>query len=135
MVGGDVFEIIANKTYPADHGQCSAIARKERDENYRPSLSTHLKNMDCYDVIFLGSPIWWYTVASPVVTFLSEYNFSGKTIAPFVTHGGGGISRCITDIMKLCPQSTVLDGLEVYGRSGQSMQNEVSMWLRKIGVE
>ncbi len=70
----------------------------------------------------------------PVATFLSEYDFSGKTIAPFCTHEGSRLGRGIMDITKLCPQSTILDGLAVRGRDVKNAQNEVSEWLHKIGM-
>jgi flavodoxin len=68
----------------------------------------------------------------PVATFLSEYDFSGKTIVPFCTHEGSRLGRSVTDIKELCPQSTILDGLAVRGRDVKNAQNEVSEWLREL---
>jgi len=69
-----------------------------------------------------------------VATFLSEYDFSGKTVVPFCTNGGSGLGRSVTDITKLCPQSTILDGLAVRGGDVNNAQNEVSEWLRQLGT-
>jgi len=63
---------------------------------------------------------------------LSEYDFSGKTIVPFCTHEGSGPGRSVSDISKLCPKSTLLDGVAIWGRDAKSAQNEVSEWLHKI---
>jgi flavodoxin len=60
--------------------------------------------------------------------------FSGKAIVPFCTHGGSGLGRSVTDITRLCPQSTILDGLAVRGRDVKNAQNEVSRWLRELGI-
>jgi flavodoxin len=74
-------------------------------------------------------------MAAPVKTFLSEYDFSGKTIVPFCTHGGSGLGRSITDIAALCPHSTILDGLAVWGKNAKTAQNDVSAWVRRIKVK
>ena len=69
-----------------------------------------------------------------VAAFLSEYDFSGKTIVPFCKYEGSRLGQSVTDITKLCPQSTILDGLASLGRDIKNAQNEVSKWLRKIGM-
>jgi flavodoxin len=63
---------------------------QELDSGYKPALKTKINNIKSYDIVFIGYPIWWGTFAAPVKTFLSEYDFSGKTIVPFCTHGGSG---------------------------------------------
>ena len=74
-----------------------------------------MKNIGKFDLIFIGSPNWYSTIAPPVVTFLSEYDFSGKRVIPFISHGGGGKARCITDLKKMIPEATVLKEIVVYG--------------------
>jgi flavodoxin len=91
--------------------------------------------MPSYDVIFLGYPNWYGTMPMPVFTFLEEYNLSGKTIVPFCTHEGSGLGRSVTDIRKMCPQSTVLEGLAIRGSDVKDAQNEVTGWLRDIGMK
>ena len=77
---------------------------------------------------------WWNTIAPPVATFLSEYDLAGKTIVPFCTHGGGGLGNIGKDIAKLCPQSTVLSSLEIYGSGGVGAQASVRAWLSRVGI-
>ena len=84
-----------------------------------------------YDVIILGTPVWWYTMASPVKTFLKENNTSGKTIIPFCTHGGGGASSTFTDMAKLAPEAKVLEGFEVYERGDNKTDEQITEWLSK----
>ncbi len=133
-VGGDIFEIVPVDPYPRDYDEVVEQARKELGEDYRPPLKTNVENIDSYDVIFVGYPNWWGTVPQPVATFLSGYDLSGKAIAPFCTHEGSGLGRSIMDIEKLCPQSTVLNGLAVRGSNVNTAQTQVSDWLRNIGM-
>jgi flavodoxin len=134
MTEGDVLRIDTLNSYPEDYTETTDVAKKEQYDNARPELSSHVENMDSYTVIFLGYPNWWRTMPMPVFTFLEEYDFSGKTIIPFCTHEGSGLGHSEKDIAKLCPQSTILDGLAVRGRDLKNAQNEVSKWLRKIGM-
>jgi flavodoxin len=133
-IGGDIFEIVPVDPYPRDYDAVVEQARKELDKDYRPRLKTKVENMGSYNVVFVGSPNWWGTIPRPVATFLSEYDFSRKTIVPFCTHEGSRLGRTVTDITKLCPQSTVLDGLAVRGSDVKSAQDKVSGWLQEIGM-
>ena len=134
MTEGDVFRIDTVSSYPVDYTETTEVAQRELRENARPELSGHVENMDSYNVIFLGYPSWWGTIPMPVASFLSEYDLSGKTIAPFCTHEGSRLGRSVTDITKLCPHSTIRDGLAVWGRDVENARYEVSGWLRKIGI-
>ena len=84
MIEGDIFRIDTVNSYPADYRETTEVAKKEQHENARPELSNHVKNMDSYNVIFLGYPNWYGTMPMLMFTFLEEYDFSGKTIIPFV---------------------------------------------------
>lgn len=132
--GGDIFEIQPVKPYPEEYQKVLDQAKEEINSNYKPDLKTKVENIDSYDVIFIGSPNWYSTIAPPVSKFLSEYNLSGKTVVPFITHGGGGLAQCVTAITALCPNSTILDALVVSGSSVKSSQNEVSEWLRELKI-
>ncbi len=134
-VGGDIFEIVPVDPYPRDYDEVVEQARKELSKEYRPNLKTKVENMKSYNVVFVGYPIWWGTIPMPVATFLSEYDFSGKTIVPFCTHEGSGLGRSAMDIKQLCPQPTVLDGLAVRGRDIKKAQNEVTGWLRELEMQ
>jgi len=134
-VGGDIFEIVTVDPYPTDYDEVVEQARKELREDYRPRLKTKVENMESYKVVFVGYPNWWGTIPRPVAAFLSEYDFSGRTIAPFCTHEGSRLGRSVTDIKELRPQSTILDGLAVRGRNVKKVQNEVSEWVYRIGMK
>lgn len=134
MTGCDVFRIDTVKSYPKDYSATTNVAKKELNDNARPELSSHVENMDFYNVIFLGYPNWWGTMPMPVFTFLEEYDFSGKTIVPFCTHEGSGLGRSEKDIAKLCPKATLLKGLAVHGSRVNAAKKDVTDWLNKIGM-
>ncbi|MFA6078231.1 MAG: flavodoxin [Candidatus Omnitrophota bacterium] len=134
IVGGDIFEIQSVEPYPGDYNAVVDQARKELDSGFRPALRTNLENMGSYDIIFIGYPNWWGTFPAPVKTFLTEYDLSGKTIAPFCTHGGSGLGKSVADISSLCPNSTVLEGIAIWGKDVKGAQAIVSEWLQKIKI-
>lgn len=133
-VGGSIFKITTVVPYSTDYDTVVDKAKQEQKDNYRPKLATKVENMNSYDVIFVGYPDWWGTMPMAVFTFLEEYNFSGKTIIPFCTHEGSGLGRSVTDIKKLCPKSTILDGLAIRGTNVKNGKEDVSEWLNKIGI-
>jgi flavodoxin len=129
---GDIFEVKAVKPYPNDYDAVVKQARQELESGYKPALKTKIENIKSYDLVFIGYPNWCNTFPAPVKTFLSEYDLSGKTIVPFCTHEGSGLGRSAMDIAKLCPKSTVLDGVAIRGGDVKTAQNNVSEWLRII---
>jgi len=133
LAGGDLFEIVPADPYPADYDAVVQQARKELDNNFLPRLTANVADMDSYKTVFIGYPNWWNTIPRPVVSFLSEYDFSGKTIAPFCTHGGGGIGRSVADIRALCPKADVTDGIAIPGGSVNHAEKTVAGWLRELG--
>lgn len=138
QVGADMFEISTVTPYPDDYDECTEVAKQEQEENARPELAASVKNIGNYDIIFLGYPIWWSDMPMVVYTFLENYDFSGKTIIPFCTHEGSGISSTESSIAEVCPDTEVLEGLEIRGSIAQNSQDEaketVAGWLEEIEV-
>lgn len=135
-VGGDLFSIVVEEPYSSDYDECLARAAGEKAANARPALVGHIEDMSQYDVVFLGFPNWWYTVPMAVHSFLEEYDFSGKTIVPFVTHGTGGLASTIQDITAALPDSTtVLEPIGVYREDVDSAQQAVQNWLTGLNIE
>lgn len=132
--GGDIMELETVEAYPDEYRATTDQAKKELAENYFPPLKNSPINIAQYDVIFVGSPSWWGTFASPVRGFLAQHDFSGKKIVPFITHGGSGLGRSLADLEALSPGAVVLEGLAVRGSSVNNVQAEVSKWLRKLGL-
>ncbi|MGL4942780.1 MAG: flavodoxin [Thermoguttaceae bacterium] len=130
-VGGDIAEIKTREPYPADYNTVVVQAKRELAESFKPPLRDTIENVGDYDLLILGSPVWWYTIAPPVMTFLAENDLANKSIAPFVTHAGGGASNSFADVKKLSPKSNVLTGIAF--RDDKASASEISKWLQKIG--
>lgn len=129
-IGGKLFEIKTEGTYPAEYRPMTVQAKKEIEEGYRPKLISQVDNISQYDVIFLGSPNWWGTITPQVSSFLSSYDLSGKTIVPFITHGGGGVQRTISDMTSQCKGCQVSqEGWTGYGKN----TNGIEAWLKNLG--
>lgn len=133
-IGCDIIELQPEKSYPAEYNAVVDQAKKEINDGYKPVLKTKVDNMDSYDTIFVGSPCWWATIAPPVATFLSSYNFSGKTIVPFMTHEGSRMGHSVSDIKKLCSESTVMEGYPVRGGRVKEAKADIEKWLKEINV-
>lgn len=131
QVGGDLFAIQTVQNYPASHQECSAVTEEEMRSDARPELSTHVEDMDEYNIIYIGFPIWWYMEPMAIRTFLEEYDFTGKTVIPFCTTLGAGIGESEKNIAVLTNGATVLKGLTL--RSGkEDMSEEIASWLIEI---
>lgn len=129
----DIVELETVKAYPSDYNELLDYAQNEQKENARPELKTKIDNIDEYDVIFLGYPNWWGDMPMPLYTFLDEYDLSGKTIAPFVTSGGSGLSGTPNKIKNIQKNATVPEGLSISGSQAGSSQSSVKNWIQKIG--
>lgn len=130
-VGGDLIKLEVAKAYPSDYNELVNYAQEEQRNNTRPELKTKISNIDEYDTIFLGYPNWWADMPMPLYTFLDEYDLSGKTIAPFITHGGSGLSGTPNKIKQEEPNATVTEGLAVSGSQAESSKSSVQTWLSK----
>ena len=132
--GGQLFEIKTTYTYPASHKALIDAAKKEIDKKARPKLATHIKNLKDYDVVFVGFPNWWYDMPMPIYSFFDEYDFKGKTIIPFCTHGGSRFSGAIKTIRNMEKQATVLDGYAIARERVNGSKDGILSWLKRIGM-
>lgn len=132
LTQADMFEIKTVEPYPSSYNDTVNQARKEQNDDFLPKLSANINNLSSYDTIILCYPNWWGTIPQAVKQLLLTHDFSGKKIAPLCTHGGGGIGRSVTDIKKLCGNSTILDSLSISGGSVNSSENSIREWLRNI---
>ena len=114
QVGGSLWAIEPQTAYPKNYNQVVEQARREVDSKVTPKLAGKIDNLRDYDIVFIGTPIWWYTVAPPVRTFLAEYDMAGKTIIPFSTHKGSGLSGIDKTMQELQPKAKVLEGLAIW---------------------
>lgn len=133
QIGGDLFEIEPEVPYTDDVNELSGQALQEQHDDVRPALSTHIENMDEYDIVFIGYPNWWNNMPMSVFTFLEEYDFSGKTVIPFTTYGDGVFGKSIQSIQELLDNSVILDGLAVQEHELDNSSDEVTEWLESLG--
>lgn len=122
--------------YPTDNFESLAeIARAELDEGQRPVMRTELENLEDYDVIFVGYPIWWYDMPVVMYTFFDQYDFSGKTIIPFTTHGGSRLSGTVETIAELEPEAQVSDqALTISRNDVEGAASEVADWVASLNL-
>lgn len=134
-IGGDLFRIETKEAYPLDHEPLVDQAAEEQDENARPELATHIENPEQYDTILLGYPNWWGDMPQPLFTFLEEYDFSGKTIIPFNSHGGSGFSNTIEEIKELQPDANISDeGLSISRDKVADSVQDVTDWAKSLDL-
>lgn len=126
-------EVTDPNHYPSDYTETTKIAQEEINNDAVVAINT-APDLSEYDTIFIGTPVWWGTMSIPVKSFLRENDMSGKTIAPFVTHGGGGASRTFTDIATESRGANNLTGLEISGGSVNNADSTVTQWLSEIKV-
>lgn len=124
-IGADIFEIQPEVPYTkADLNWMDKKARttiEMSDPTSRPAIAAKRDNIDEYDTIFVGFPIWWYVAPTIVNTFLESYNLKGKTIIPFATSGGSGMGRTVDELRKLCPNANWIAGKMVNGISDKAL--------------
>lgn len=133
--GGDLFSVVVKEPYPNDYDKIVDMGSEEQEEDARPELASHVENMEQYDTVFVGFPIWWYTMPQAMFTFLEEYDFSGKTIIPFITHGGYGAGSSMEDIKKLCPDAKVTEEFfEAEREEIDKQKKEIAGWIKELGI-
>ena len=114
-VKSDLVEIETVDTYTDDYDTLLAQIREEVATEYCPPLTTRIEDIDLYDVIFIGYPIWVETAAPPIRSFLTTHDLAGKTVVPFCTSGTSSAEASYRLIRSLCPQSTVLEDRKSVG--------------------
>lgn len=132
--GGDLFQIKTVHTYSGMHKELIDDAKKENELKARPKLATHIKNLADYDVIFVGFPNWWYDMPMPLYSFFDEYDFTGKTIIPFCTHGGSRFSQAEKTIASLEKGAKMRKGLAISRNNVPDSKESVLKWLQGMGM-
>lgn len=122
--GGDLFEIAVQDGYSNVYMESNSEIRG----NQRPALADTVENMEEYDIVFVGYPVWWHATPAPVNTFLESYDLTGKLIIPFCTSGGSGIDETMPTFLHSC------DGLAVYGERRMDGVNQLDGWLEELGL-
>ena len=132
--GGDLFVIETVKTYPSEYSALTEEAKRELQTGDLPALKKNPPDMSSYDLVLVGSPVWWYTVSTPVMSFLRQADFAGKKVSAFCTHEGG-IGKFFPHFKEQAKNAVVLEGLDLY-KPRQARKGEVDkaldLWLSKL---
>ncbi|MCX4345421.1 MAG: flavodoxin [Kineothrix sp.] len=136
QTGADLFEIEAVNAYPETYDGLLDVSRQEMSDNARPEIVGTVDNMEDYDIVFVGYPNWWGDMPMIIYNFLESYDFSGKTVIPFCTHGGSGLSGTESTIADITG-AEMMDGFDIAGEAAQNQRDKaseaVTEWLRKGG--
>ena len=135
QTGANLYEIEPEQPYTEEdlnYGNDNSRANREmNNENARPEISGKLENISDYDIFYIGYPIWWGDMPKILNTFFDTHDMSGKTIMPFCTSGGSGISKSVNSVKHAEPEAVVKEGLQISGSSSGDTADEVSEWLNK----
>lgn len=129
--GGELYRIEQAQPYSEDYRTCVAEARADFQKNARPAVKNLPDTLDAYDEIYLGYPNYCGTMPMTVYTFLEHYDFTGKTIHPFCTHEGSGLSHTVQDIQKTAPGAVVTKGLAIHGSSVDGAGAALEKWVKE----
>ena len=132
-IGADLYSIEPEVPYTkADLNWMNKNSRSSvemKDPASRPAIAGKRDNMDEYDIIFVGFPIWWYVAPTIINTFLESYDFAGKTIIPFATSGGSGMGKTNEKLQPSCPGAKLMDG-KVWKKNARG--NELAAWAEEL---
>ena len=138
--GADLFEVIPEEDhYPMTYSELTDVAKQEQNDNARPAYAKNVPDLSQYSTIFIGAPVWWGDWPMIMYTFFEDNaeGLSGKTLIPFSTHEGSGLSGFDKKLSSACPDATVLDGLAIRGNDCQndqdSVRKKVSEWVTGLG--
>ena len=132
ITGADQFEIVTHKYDGMKYTPLTELAQEEANNNERPPFEGTLENLDQYDTIFIGGPIWWGTYPMVMFTFFDTYDLNGKTIYPFTTHEGSGLGNVVSDIRRAYPKANVQKGFSIYGHEVRTNRAKVEKWLESL---
>ena len=131
--GGTLFQIEPAVPYPDGYDECVDIAKRELESNARPAVKGDIAVED-YDVVFIGYPNWWGNMPMAVYTFIEKHDWNGKSVVPFCTHEGSGLSDTERKLKDACKGATVSEGLAIKGTTAQNLQPQalkaVQTWLQ-----
>lgn len=129
LSGATLVKIQQKEPYAKDYETCIAEAKKDQQSKARPEIVEISVNLEDYDEIYLGYPNYWGDMPMAVYTFLEMYDWTGKTIHPFCTHEGSGLSATVDKIAGTCKGAKVTKGLALQGSSVDSAKTMIENWI------
>ena len=132
LTSADQFEIVCTKDYDMPYMQLIEVAKQEANRGELPGYVGDVANLDQYDTIFIGGPVWWGTYPQVMFTFFRDHDLNGKTLIPFTTHEGSGLASCVEDVKEAYPNATVRAPFSIYGHEVRSGRAKVEKWLKSL---
>lgn len=132
---GDLYRIETATPYPRQHDALLRFAETEQQTSARPSLKTPLPDLSDYDTIYVGYPIWWYTMPMVIYSLFEQNDFAGKTVIPFTTHGGSRLADSLRQIARMQPQARLVTRALSISRtdvSGPDVPAQVEQWVKQV---
>ena len=125
---------VADGYYPIVYQELADFANKEKADGTHPALTSRLENLGDYKNIFIGTPVWWYTVPMPIYSFLDAYDLSGKNVMLFTTHEGSGLADAVSVVQREEPGASVsTSGFHTRGNQAGSQASAIANWLNGLG--
>ena len=130
----DLFEIRPAEAYPEDYEDTVAQATRERESGFEPPLAALVPNVKRYETVFVGFPIWGMSAPSVIRSFLSKHDLSGKTLVPFITHGGYGVGQSLSVVADRAPRARLLEGFSLKADQERRTLEQVTSWLDGVPI-
>lgn len=129
ITGADMFKVERKEPYSKDYKECLEETRKENNTNAKPEIVNYLKNIDEYQIIYIGGPVYFGVLPAPMVTQLERLDFDGKIVRPFTTHEGSGLGSVPFQLKKICKGAILKDGLSIRGSEVYNSRKKVEEWV------
>ena len=129
FTGATLFKVERKVPYSFGYKACCDEALEEKNSNARPELLKELDNIDEYERIYIGFPIYWGTMPMPMFTQLEKFNWNGKKVQYFCTHEGSGVASSKSDIARICDGATILSGIAIVGSDVKNAKQQIEDWV------
>ena len=131
LTGAEQFEIVTHKYDGMAYTPLINLAKEEAKNGELPEYEGDV-DLNQYDTVFIGGPVWWGTYPQVMFTLFKDINLDGKTVIPFTTHEGSGLASCAKDVKKAFPKATVKDGFSIYGHDVRTGKAKVEKWIKGL---
>jgi len=131
LTGADMFEIVTHKYDGMAYTPLTKLAQEETNKGDLPPFEGSVPDVSQYDTVYIGGPVWWGTYPRVMFTFFKNCDLNGKTLIPFVTHEGSGLSSCPNDVQMAYPKATVKNAFAITGHECAKGRDKVAKWLGK----
>lgn len=131
ITDADMFKVERKIPYAKDYDTCCEEAKMEQQNNERPELLNYLDDINQYDIVFIGCPVYWGTMPQTMFTLLEKLDFNGKIVKPFTTHEGSVLGNVVKDLEGICQGAIIKNGLAIRGMDAKNAFDKVERWCKE----